>query len=208
MAIHPLGLLNVEGTDRDRDIIRATLDRIDTLGTQAWVGYSFSWFACMLARAGQGDLALRYLTDYERAFILRNGFHVNGDQIGAGLSRFRYRPFTLEGNFLAMEAIHEMLLQSWGGRVRIFPATPTAWRDVSFDRLRAEGGFIISAERRGGLTQRVIVTATVDQPLPLVNPFGGESFESNIPVRSVDDELRCTLRAGQSLQLRRTTKSD
>ena len=47
------------------------------------------------------------------AFILRNGFHANGDQTGSGFSSFTYRPFTLEGNFLAMEAVHEMLLQSW-----------------------------------------------------------------------------------------------
>ena len=50
---------------------------------------------------------------YLKAFILRNGFHANGDQTKSGLSNFTYRPFTLEGNFAAAQAVHEMLLQSW-----------------------------------------------------------------------------------------------
>ena len=129
MAIHPFATLNIDGTEKDRQIIQATLKKMDELGTRAWTGYSFSWFACLLARAGQPELAFQYLTYYERAFILRNGFHVNGDQIGTGLSGFSYRPFTLEGNFLAMEAVHDMVLQSWPVNIaedptpviRIFP---------------------------------------------------------------------------------------
>ena len=201
MAIHPLGTLNVEGNAHDRAVIDATLDRMEKLGTRAWVGYSFSWFACMLARAGRPDEALRYLTDYERAFILRNGFHVNGDQIGAGLSAFRYHPFTLEGNFLAMQAIQEMLLQSWGGRVRVFPALPHAWADVAFDRLRAEGGFIVSARRTAGTTKMVRIVATTDQPLRLKNPFGEAPFHANRPIERTGDELRCDLRKGETLEL-------
>ena len=45
MAIHPLGTLHVERGERARRVIDATLDMMDALGTQAWVGYSFSWFA-------------------------------------------------------------------------------------------------------------------------------------------------------------------
>ena len=69
--------------------------------------------ACLRARVGDAEAALRNLDIYVRAFTLRNGFHANGDQTGSGFSGFTYRPFTLEGNFLAMQAVHEMLLQSW-----------------------------------------------------------------------------------------------
>lgn len=127
----------------------------------------------MLARAGRGDEALDYLKKYERSFTLRNGFHANGEQTREGLSNFHYRPFTLEGNFLAMEAIHEMLLQSHGGVIRLFPAVSAEWKDVRFDALRAEGGFIVSAERKGGKTVSYTVTATVDGPLRMINPLTG-----------------------------------
>jgi alpha-L-fucosidase 2 len=201
MAIHPLGTLHIEGTDRDRAIVRATLDRMHEKGTQAWVGYSFSWFACMLARAAMPEKALDYLIDFERAFILRNGFHVNGDQIGAGLSGFRYRPFTLEGNFLAMEAVHEMLLQSWGGTVRVFPAVSERWPNVEFENLRAQGGFKVSATRQGGRTVRVRVEATVDGTLRLRDPFQGQEPAWNLGkiIRDGNDYV-IRLESGQVLQ--------
>jgi len=187
MFIHPLGTLHVEGSERDRAVIRATFDRMHELGTQAWCGYSFSWFACIAGRVGRPEKALDYLVDYERAFILRNGFHANGDQIGAGLAAARYRPFTLEGNFLAMEAVHEMLLQSWGGTIRVFPATSERWPDVTFERLRAQGGFKVSASRRQGRTEHVRIEAVEarragadDATLRLRDPFAPRSAKWNL----------------------------
>ena len=109
------------------EVVEGVLAEVSVEGTE-W--FRPGCFRRRLARAGRAEQALSYLVDYERAFILRNGFHANGDQIGAGLSRFRYRPFTLEGNFLAMQAVHEMLLQSWGGRVRVFPAVPKTWAEA------------------------------------------------------------------------------
>ena len=201
MAIHPLNLINMEGTDRDRRIIDASMAQIDKLGTSQWCGYSFSWMACMRARIRQGDRALQYLDDYVNSFILRNGFHCNGEQSRKGLSNFHYRPFTLEGNFAAAQAVHEMLLQSWGGRLRIFPATPVAWADASFDKLRAEGGFVVSADRQAGHTAHVTITATVDQPLCLKDPFDGGTYKADMDLQRVEDELRCVLKAGQTLTL-------
>jgi len=200
MAIHPLGTLHIEGDENDRTTIDATLDRMHELGTPAWCGYSFSWFSCMLARCGRADMALDYLIDYERAFILRNGLHANGDQIGAGLSNFRYRPFTLEGNFLAMQAVHEMYLQSWGGVVRVFPAVSERWADASFTNLRAEGGFKVSATRAEGQTAEVRIEATVDGLLRLRDPFGGATATWNRDDLKRDgDDYVVTLKKGESL---------
>lgn len=201
MAIHPLGLVTIEGGDDDRRIIDATLDQLIRQGTQAWCGYSFSWFACMMARCGRGDEALKYLRDYERAFTLRNGFHANGDQTKTGLSGFTYRPFTLEGNMLAMQAVHEMLLQSWGDTVRIFPALPAEWKDVSFEDLRAEGGFRVWAKRLNGRTMRVHIAATVDGRLRLRDPFENSATIDwhGADVLRDGADVVVTLRAGEVL---------
>lgn len=207
MAIHPFATLNVDGTEKDRQIIRATLDKMDRLGTRAWTGYSFSWFACLLARAGRPELAFQYLTYYERAFILRNGFHVNGDQIGSGLSGFRYRPFTLEGNFLAMEAVHDMLLQSWPVNlardptpvIRVFPAMPWRWHQASFRDLRAEGGFVVSARRENNATTRFEIRATVDGLLRLRDNFGGGRPQFSRPVTRDGRDFVLNMKAGDTL---------
>ena len=172
MAIHPLGLIRWENGERDRAIIKASLADLDAKGTASWCGYSFSWLANMAARARDGERAEQALETFARAFCLRNSFHCNGDQSGKGYSNFRYRPFTLEGNFAAAAGLQEMLLQSYSGTIRVFPAIPASWNDASFTRLRTEGAFLVSAERSKGVTQRVRIVAEKGGRLRLENPFG------------------------------------
>jgi alpha-L-fucosidase 2 len=202
MDIYPLGIIHIEGTDRDRRIIEASLEQMDELGSKLWTGYSFAWMACMRARVGQAEPALENLRNYMDC-TLQNGFHVNGPQTRKELSDYNsMRAFTLEGNFGASQAVHEMLLQSWGGRIRIFPATPEEWEDVSFSRFRAEGGYVVDAERIGGKTVKVEITSTADQVLRLKDPFDNREFESNMSLkRTGDDELQCRLKQGQTLSL-------
>ena len=199
MAIHPMGVLNVDGGRRSRAIIDASLAHTRKLGTRAWCGYSFSWMSCMQARVGRGDEAGKYLGIYLEAFLSRNGFHVNGDQSGKGYANARYRPFTLEGNFAASQAVHEMLLQTWGGVVRIFPAVPKAWADVSFHDLRGEGGYVISATRRAGKTARLTIRATRAGAVRLRNPFGADKVTWSLPVKKVNGLYEFRLRAGETL---------
>jgi alpha-L-fucosidase 2 len=199
MGLHPFGLQSTR-SETDRPVIHATLDRVNELGTRAWTGYSFSWIACTFARAGRAEEALRYLDLYVNAFILRNGFNVNGDQLKAGFSSFTYRPFTLEGNFLAPEAVHDMLLQSWGGRVQVFPAMPWRWHHASFTRLRAEGGWIVSAQWDNNACTYVEIEATRDAELVLADSFNGREVRWNRPVtRRESDTFVFRMKAGDKL---------
>jgi len=200
MAIHPLGLITIEGSDRDRAIIDGTIEQMERLGTRNWCGYSFSWMACIAARAGKPDMALKYLDIFVKNFISKNGFHLNGDQKGGQYSNFKYRPFTLEGNFAAAEAVHEMLLQSWGGVVRIFPAVPDKWQDIQFDGLHAEGGWKVSAIRKAGKTVSVSITATRDAQLRLRDPFPGATPTWNLKAVTKDgNDYLIPMKQGQQL---------
>jgi len=201
MAIHPLGTLHVEGTDRDRKVIAASLDQLQRLGTRLWCCYSFSWMACVAARTGQAETAAKYLDIYLKAFISRNGFHLNGDYKRLGYSDFAYRPFTLEGNFAAGQAVHEMLLQSWGDAVRVFPAAPARWVEASFEDLRAEGGWRVSARREGGRTVWLSIRAERDGQLRLRDPFAGRPARwSRSDVRQHGSDYLLTLRKGETLE--------
>lgn len=159
MAIHPLGLLDVDDSEEAARIVHASLADLDRLGSSAWTGYSFSWLASLAARARDGVKAERALELFTTAFCLRNSFHCNGDQSGKGYSNFTYRPFTLEGNFAAAAGLQEMLLQSHRGVIRVFPAIPDTWRTVSFTTLRAEGAFLVSAALDAGRLSRLEITA-------------------------------------------------
>jgi alpha-L-fucosidase 2 len=176
MAIHPLGLIDWDQGEQARRTIRAALAELERLGPDWWCGYSYAWLANLAARARDGKRAERALEVFSTAFTLRNSFHCNGDQSGKGYSKMTYRPFTLEGNFAAAAGVQEMLLQSQGGKIRIFPAIPDGWKDVSFTTLRAEGAFLISARRTGGKTERVEVVAEKGGPCRLVSPFSGREI--------------------------------
>jgi len=201
MAIYPLGIMNIEGSQQDKEVVLASLDNLKKIGTDFWVGFSFPWASCLESRAGRADEAFRYLDIYVNAFTSPNGFNLNGDQSGKGYSKFTYRPFTLDANFGAAQAVHEMLLQSWGGKIRIFPAIPSKWQDVSFRDLRSEGGYIISAERKAGKTISVRIKAVVDSKLILKDPFDGRSVKWNRKnVKKEGEYYVCTLKAGEELK--------
>lgn len=209
MPIHPFNLITTDGSEREQAIIRSSLAQWDQMGTSAWCGYSFSWMSCLRARVGDAETALRDLDIYARAFILRNGFHANGDQTKSGFSGFTYRPFTLEGNFLAMDAVHEMLLQSWdahpgtneSGAIRLFPSTPWRWHEAAFNDLRAEGGHKVSARRENNATTWFRVQAGTTGVVKIRDNFGDRQPKwSRAGVNKVGGNFEIRLRQGQAIE--------
>ena len=177
LAIHPLGLLDPQSDDRARRIATASLAEIERHGTREWNGYSFAWIASLWARNGDGRRAERALEIFDRAFVSRSSLHVNGDYRRLGYSDVSGRPMTLEGNFAAAEGLHQMLLQSQGGVIRLFPAVPEAWGEVSFETLRAEGAFLVTAERSSGRVSRLCIESEAEGTCRVVSPWSGRLLE-------------------------------
>ena len=204
MAIHPLGTVRWENGARDQQIIKDSLDDLEKLGSSAWCGYSFSWLGNLTARARDGERTEEALEIFSKAFCLRNSFHCNGDQSGKGYSNFRYRPFTLEGNFAAAAGLQEMLIQSYSGTLRLFPAIPKDWKDVTFKTLRTEGSFLVSADQKGGKVVRVEIAAEKGGVCNLENPFAGKFEIKGIKpgkVQQKDNEIHLSTSIGQEIVL-------
>jgi alpha-L-fucosidase 2 len=180
MAWHPLGLIDWSEGDEDREIILNTLSNLEKYGPDWWTGYSYSWLGNLYARAFMGNKAANALRDFANCFCLKNSFHVNGDQCKAGKSKFTYRPFTLEGNFAFASGIQEMLMQSHTGIIRIFPAIPEEWKNVSFNTLRTEGGFLVSAVMEEGRVVKAEIIATVDGKCRILNPNDKKTVDEYI----------------------------
>jgi len=171
VAIHPLGLIKWENGPKAQSIIKSSIHMLDSVGPAYWCGYSYSWLANMKARAKDGDGAAKDLTIFTKAFCSINSFHLNGDQTKSGYSKFTYRPFTLEGNFAFAAGLQEMLLQSYAGFIEIMPAVPTEWRDISFDDLRTEGAFLVSAKKVAGQVTQVKIVSEKGGSINLKMPF-------------------------------------
>jgi hypothetical protein len=76
-------------------------------------------------------------------------------------------------------AISEFLLQSVDNTIRVFPAWPKT-KDASFTNLRAQGGFLVSAEQKDGQIVKLEITATVGGKLRVLNPWTGNLDERDL----------------------------
>ena len=209
IGLYPFNLITNEGGNEDIKMINSSLKNWEKLGTSQWCGYSFSWMSCLQARVGNAEEAVKNLDIFVKAFVLRNGFHANGDQTKSGYSEFTYRPFTLEGNFLASQAVQEMLLQSWSptpgeintGIIRIFPAVPGKWKDVSFNNLRAEGGYKVSAAQKDSKPAWFIIIAGKSGTVRIKDNFKGQKPKWNLTdVRKTGEIYEISLVKGQKLE--------
>lgn len=202
VGFHPLGILDYSQGSEQQQIIDQTLANLDALGTEHWVGYSFSWLGNMKARAFDGEGAAEALRIFASAFCLPNSFHVNGDQSGKGYANATYRPFTLEGNFAFAAGIQEMLLQSHTKVIRVFPAIPQSWEEVSYSKLRAQGAFLISADFRDQKVDQIVIESEKGGILKIFNPFGSKAFRSNTAINMEKDTIVIPTVKGQTIVLK------
>ena len=179
MAIHPGMDLTVDDGPEPRAIIEASVAQYLALGQWGWAGHTYAQLTGFAAALGRADWAYDSLRRFHDYWVGPNGLHFNADLRNSGLSAFGYMaapgavtPFTMEANQGVAAGICDMLVQGWRDVVRVFPAVPDRWRDVSFRDLRCEGAFRVSAVRRDGRTVWVRIVAGRSRRLRLRNPFG------------------------------------
>ncbi len=73
-------------------------------------------------------------------------------------------------------AISEFLLQSVDNIIRVFPCWPKE-KDARFSKLRAQGGFLVTAEQKAGKIVKLEIISTVGGKLRLLNPWTGKIDE-------------------------------
>jgi alpha-L-fucosidase 2 len=202
IAFHPLGLVDWSKGEKDQQIIKSSIATLDRVGPDWWCGYSYSWLGNIKARAFDGNGAAEALLVFARDFCLKNSFHVNGDQSGTGKSKFVYRPFTLEGNFAFASGVQEMLIQSHTGIVHLFPAIPHEWKELTFNKLRTEGAFLVSAILKNGAVTEVNIISEKGGRLKLLNPFTTTDFKCSTPYKLIDNIITIQTETGQKISIK------
>ena len=97
-----------------------------------------------------------------------------------------------------------MLIQSHAGYLELFPAIPSNWKDVSFKTMRAEGAFLVSAEKKNGKVEMLSILSEKGGSLKIKSPF--EKFQKKITgkVKVEDAEegyIRINFEANSSITL-------
>lgn len=140
---------------------------------QKLAGYSYTGAASISSLLGEGDEAARYLNRLLDSKIPPNTLYVEAGPC-------------IETPLSAAASLNDMLLGSWGDRIRVFPGVPDAWRDISFHNLRAEGAFLVSAVRKDGKTRWVRVKSLAGGPCRIRPGIVG-AVGSNVPIKPAGD---------------------
>ena len=81
--------------------------------------------------------------------------------IGAGSDVVNIDPCAVAAG---ADTFHKLLLQSYHGVLRVFPAVPSGWGTASSHRLRAQRGFEVTAMRKSFATQWLAVRSVAGAP--------------------------------------------
>ncbi|WP_213979847.1 hypothetical protein [Sphingomonas sp. dw_22] len=168
MMIYPLYLENRDTPAKLPLLEKSTAYWLDTAAAAGQgSGWSLSAAASFHAAFGKGDAALGSL----KALV------AGKSGIGKSFANTMYAESgqNIETPLSGAQSIHDMVLQSWGGAIRVFPAIPTAWPDLIFSDFRAEGAFLVSARRIACRTAWVRVKSLAGEPCVIECDWGGET---------------------------------
>ncbi len=181
LAVYPLHLLDPD-LEAERELIERSLAHWVGMDEE-FVGYSYAAAASMYALLGKGDEALTMLGLYFERFGTPNTMYLEHGGWGAP---------TLETPLAVLSSVQEMLLQSHGSVLRLFPAVPTSWREVAFENWRAEGAFLVSAVRCEGETREVRLASLAGEPCRV-------RVDLREPVVEIDGRRTACLTEGRDL---------
>ncbi len=157
---YPLHVL--KPTTENTELMKKSIEHWHSF-EKALQGYSFTGGASMYAKMGEGDKAYNLLKTFTTKFLQPNTMYLEAGPV-------------IETPLSAVASINEMLLQSWGDTVRVFPSLPGAWQDASFHDLRTEGAFLISARMQNGQIQWLRIKSETGGHLNLKLPEAVKNY--------------------------------
>ncbi|MDR2641648.1 MAG: hypothetical protein LBC74_02520 [Planctomycetaceae bacterium] len=199
LMVWPLHILSTEQAENKEIIERSIKHWLTVGGGKGINGWSLAAAASMYSYLGDGDNALRCLRAHHnsKVSVMPNTQYIEGSPV-------------IECSLVAAESLQEMLLQSWGNVIRVFPAVPAEWKEAAFSDLRAEGAFLITAVRKNGKTNWVKVKSLAGE-LCRVSPNFSEPFnlsDSSVSIKEFQTGVfELGLKEGQEVILY-TNKDD
>ena len=138
-GVYPSEQINVRDTPALVQGARVSLD----IRSDKSTGWATAWRLALWARMGDGERAHAILTG------LLGPTRTYPNMFDA------HPPFQIDGNFGGTAGILEMIVQSWGGEIRLLPALPKAWPEGSLQGVRARGGIELDIDWAGAALRRV-----------------------------------------------------
>ena len=162
LPVFPAGEVNWWSPAEEKEIFARTIQGIRTTQYN-----SVMMLAGARARLSLPDTYTWIVTEFQRRQMPSGFLMLLGDRRG-----------NYTEQFAAAGIVSELLLQSVGDIIRVFPAWPKQ-HDAKFANLRAQGGFLVSAEQKAGTVTKLEIVSTAGGKLRLLNPWTGKITEQD-----------------------------
>ena len=127
----------------DRDKVNRTLDAawIWNQKGRGMIAFIANWFALADTYYGRGDHALE---------VMERNMHCLPESLSETDSAHSPQPYFPTSYATYAIVPVSMMVQSYDNLIRVFPAVPGKWKDVSFHNVPAESGIRVSGEMKEG----------------------------------------------------------
>jgi hypothetical protein len=162
-----------------KDVVEASVAHWIYRGMGLWSGWCMPWASMIHSHLGNADMAELTLEIWQRVFTNeRHGTLHDAGIAGFSLIGCRATKPRVSSEIMQMDAgmscvtaIMEMLLNSRRGIHYLFAGAPARWEEVSFEGIRTEGAFLVSAARAGGEVGKVKLESLAGGTFRLANPW-------------------------------------
>lgn len=183
LGLFPLYETNLEKDSRDLSMLKKTVQHFTALDGDNCM-YKFSGASSIWSSLGEADSALTWVKRSLEIFPRIGPIPKIPTCTPNTLYCERGNP-TFESPISSSRAMLDMLIQDWGGVIRIFPATPDTWKDASLYQMRAQGAFMISASRIEGKIRLLHVKSLVGGKCILQTDFSDSVRTVSSRVKSI-----------------------
>ncbi len=214
-GLYPWDVIDLEDA-RWKEIVRNTYDWWNRQGMGLWSGWCVPWAAMLHTRVGSAEMTEALLEYWERVFTNEGHGTLHDSNIfKRTLEAPRKRPpevpfagkwghgeiMQIEAGMAATAAILDSLVQVRRGVHHLFAGAPAWWRRSAFQKIRTEGGFLVSASLRDGVARAAEIEATRAGVFRLKWPGQARIIRGNQSIQLASDKIEITMEAGERVAI-------
>jgi hypothetical protein len=171
-GIWPIDMIDTQDATW-KPIVAQTYRNWVSKGMGEWSGWCMPWAAMLHTHMGNADAAELTMEIWQKLFT-NQGHGTLHNVAFQGISLMWWdapEVMQLDAGMAATAAVMDMLIHVSRGVHHLFRGAPAGWREVGFEEMRTEGGFLVSARRAAGKVEHVSVRAERAGTFRLKSPW-------------------------------------
>jgi alpha-L-fucosidase 2 len=219
-GVWPFATLDYADPER-RALLEQSMNHWTSMGAGQWSAWCLPWASILCSRTDRPDAALAWLkwliencSNEGHAIGISGALGAMNNWCGADDARRKpgehFEIMQLDAHMGLIVAVHELLVYSVAGEIRVLPRIPWRWKDLQFDRIGTIGGVRVGATVSGGQVSEVRLLATRDGPIRVRLPFDSAWRLLGTPIcaEPQDNLFLANARAGQKFIFQSVHRSD